>query len=762
MNTITKIREIKKSGAFDSANWIGSDLKKLNLIYGWNGSGKTTISRLFSFLERKKIHLPDLSEIEFNILTGNGSVKQSDLLSHTVEVKVFNEDFIADNLSFNESKAKKIVILGKENIQLQQEIITLETEQEAKRQEQTALLALRNKIPKLENILTDVGREVTKQFGNTPLANNEYYVRNYNRSNVEALLKDGTVTESNVSSLAITQTQFDTCRDTIKNEKQTVSTAFPDLINFSGLFTAANDLLKVELVVADLQELKDDVELREWTGAGFHLHKDRDAESCLFCHKPLDEGFLQRLGSFFTDELEKVRGRLDDTIEQLTALSIKQNQENLDSGKLFPDLADEYLTTKSEIDADLKIVKSAIGTITDQLKQKRKTLHDHRLKFPHTDYPSQAVMRINQGLQTVRGLLKKHNDRVEKRAEDIDAAAQAIERHTIASVLMSKDYFRLKKEADDLDTKIQGTKTRIGDLEQEVRTKRASLQNAQMAVDKINEFLKEFFGDQQIYLEFSVGADNEVGYLLKRRGADAKYLSEGEKSVLALSYFFIKLEEEGCNKTNSIVVVDDPVDSQDGVFLFRTFGLLKRQLANAGQMILLTHNFEFFNLMRDWLTNKSVVANAGLYLISIFKSGTDRVLTIEDLPLLLRDYKSEYQYLFCRIYQYAKDIKPLDAPFVANIGRKVLEYFSAFKWSCKTTEQFTSIVLSRFVADPNYLKKGTGDFVVKFLNEYSHGQDFSRPVSAPMLESKAIAENILLFIKMADKEHYDDLEKICT
>jgi hypothetical protein len=92
---------------------------------------------------------------------------------------------------------------------------------------------------------------------------------------------------------------------------------------------------------------------------------------------------------------------------------------------------------------------------------------------------------------------------------------------------------------------------------------------------------------------------------------------------------------------------------------------------------------------------------------------------------------------------------------------KVLEYFAGFKWSCKTTEEFTNIVLTRFVADPNLLKKGTGDFIVKFLHEYSHGQNFTRPVSASMFEAKAVTESILEFIRLADKDHYDKLQSLC-
>src|SRR3989344_6601195 len=93
-----RIKEIKNTDAFDGFNWLGDDLKKYNLIYGWNGSGKTTISRIFNFLERKAIHILDLKAIEFTIQTDGGSIKERDIPSQSLNIRVFNEDFINENL----------------------------------------------------------------------------------------------------------------------------------------------------------------------------------------------------------------------------------------------------------------------------------------------------------------------------------------------------------------------------------------------------------------------------------------------------------------------------------------------------------------------------------------------------------------------------------------------------------------------------------------------------------------------------------------
>lgn len=67
---ITKINKIKDFGIFKDFKW-NSDIdafKKDNLIFGWNYSGKTTLSMLFQNLEfkSKDKYFPG-SEFEINI-----------------------------------------------------------------------------------------------------------------------------------------------------------------------------------------------------------------------------------------------------------------------------------------------------------------------------------------------------------------------------------------------------------------------------------------------------------------------------------------------------------------------------------------------------------------------------------------------------------------------------------------------------------------------------------------------------------------------
>ena len=76
---IKRLNKIKKFGIFYDFSWKDElpEFRKFNLIYGWNRSGKTTISRVFESCEKKCVY----DQIKFDQYPVNGefeikSVKQ--------------------------------------------------------------------------------------------------------------------------------------------------------------------------------------------------------------------------------------------------------------------------------------------------------------------------------------------------------------------------------------------------------------------------------------------------------------------------------------------------------------------------------------------------------------------------------------------------------------------------------------------------------------------------------------------------------------
>lgn len=111
-----------------------SDFARFNLIYGWNASGKTTLSSLFRLLETCQ-----------NLIGGSAEFVVGDLkcdlakISCTTslpKVRVFNRDFISANVLT--SQLAPIFYLGAESIEKQKMVEGLKAQVAATSQKQVA------------------------------------------------------------------------------------------------------------------------------------------------------------------------------------------------------------------------------------------------------------------------------------------------------------------------------------------------------------------------------------------------------------------------------------------------------------------------------------------------------------------------------------------------------------------------------------------------------------------------------------------------
>ena len=137
---IKNFKSITSLGIFKSFNWDKEvldgnrkpmDFKEINIIYGRNYSGKTTLSRILRAMESG--NLSDKFESpEFCVAFSDGMQStQSNLTSHGKAIRVFNEDFVRDNLRFitnPDDNIEPFAILGQNNNKIEQEIAVLETE----------------------------------------------------------------------------------------------------------------------------------------------------------------------------------------------------------------------------------------------------------------------------------------------------------------------------------------------------------------------------------------------------------------------------------------------------------------------------------------------------------------------------------------------------------------------------------------------------------------------------------------------------------
>jgi wobble nucleotide-excising tRNase len=126
--------DISSFGSFNGLNWkknfrdAGGNIqnfKRLNILYGRNYSGKTTLSRIFRALETGRIPL-NYASPSFTVYGEKGSVTQGDIASQGYDIRVYNRDFVNDNLSFlvNQisGEIKTFAIVGEKIKQLKRQL----------------------------------------------------------------------------------------------------------------------------------------------------------------------------------------------------------------------------------------------------------------------------------------------------------------------------------------------------------------------------------------------------------------------------------------------------------------------------------------------------------------------------------------------------------------------------------------------------------------------------------------------------------------
>src|ERR1043166_4439370 len=108
---IRKIQRMSSFGVFADFQSPAAlpDFKQFNLIYGWNYSGKTTLSRAFRCFELKRPHL-DFASAQVQLMAENGTIHHLSAPQAAPVFRVFNSDFVRENLSFYLGSATPILV----------------------------------------------------------------------------------------------------------------------------------------------------------------------------------------------------------------------------------------------------------------------------------------------------------------------------------------------------------------------------------------------------------------------------------------------------------------------------------------------------------------------------------------------------------------------------------------------------------------------------------------------------------------------------
>jgi wobble nucleotide-excising tRNase len=766
--TIKTISKIKDFGIFKNHNNSGvQDFGKYNLFYGWNGSGKSTLSSLFYCIENNALS-EKFPSCEFLVnLEDDSTITQGNIGDSNLRIYTFNQDFIDNNISWN-NLVKSILLVDKEKIADREKLERL------KKQHQLDLenyIKESQEIQKLETSISTFGTDSARRLKASlqSIDTTDRYYMNYDRRKFEAFVISNLEATKSIAPLLSDEKVVELTNAAKPDQKSTISFTLQEINNdtFSKAKTRLDDLLKTSVASQAIQRLIDHSDIKAWVETGINLHNNHESNQCEFCGNTITQYRITQLESHFNDSYKAFQDRLIKANEWLSGQLISLPQ--LPSDTVF------YEEFKLEYNKAITRINEAAAALNNeiavwQIVLNKKTESPLETSFIAEPIKDRYINEFNDAINAIRIIIDKHNHKSENFQEETAKAKKSLELHYTATEVKLFGYHDKKNEVRDRTIKNAEFKGSIDNQLSEIRILEDSLSNESLGADQFNKSLHKFLGRSELKLRFN---PIKKGYEIIRNDIELVNgkLSEGEKTAIAFVYFITKLNENDNKIEETIIVVDDPVSSFDSNHLFHAYSFLRCNCQSVNQLFVLTHNFTYFKLIRDWFNGnnqtrrkKNKSSNAFFFTIES-STGQPRQSTIKNADSSLIIYNSEYHYIFSRLYKY-KDNKNLsrdDAFLTANLARKLLESFFSFKYP-KHRSDIAQLMTFGLKGCTN-TDEGTKEKIYRFINKYSHSvvievnEDSSENLVG---ESYNIIEDIFIWLKEVDEVHYKEMIEVVT
>jgi wobble nucleotide-excising tRNase len=695
---ITKIR-LDKVTSYKNPAVLTTD-KKVNLIYGLNGTGKSTIS-------------------DYLLSPGDAIYQHciTEGLTNDHEVLVYNQTFKQQNF-FEPENLKGIFTLSKSNKDAaakietaEKEVLKLETLKLAKSKELEAEKSSFNQ--KEEVVKNTIWKIKTDYSGGERVL--EFCLDGYKGSK-DALF-------NHIIGLTKPTTKPKKSIEDLKSDLQSVSGdnaqkySEISLITFKSQSVETETLFNKQIVGNEnstISQLIKELGNSDWIKAGLQYLPTEVVQQnalCPFCQeKTISSILIENIKSYFDVSYEADISSLKKYLSDYT-----QAIQTIPDKSVF-ETNPKFETSKKDFEihynAFLKVVESNKKLIEDKVKTPSVSI-----KLTNS---SVTLKGLNDVIQKINLLISEHNKNIDQKEavrSNIKKTFWEIMRweydQTIAAFNLDKAASNGK--TNSLNESILELSKRISTQNTIISEQQTQTVNIEEAVKNINNGLIDLG-----ITDFEIKKYSNSLYKIVRGESEEmvfRSLSEGEKMIISFLYF-IELcrgkkaaTEAGKNK---IIVIDDPISSLSHIYVFNVGRLIHGEFLRSNkyeQVFLLTHSLYFFYEMTD-TNNDRRKENQKLFRIRKNLTGS------EILDMSYEEIQNDY-------HSYWFVIKDNQQPpaLIANCMRNVIEYFFNFVEKRDLNSVFQNPVMqeNRFQAFCRYINReshslGQNIFDIKEFN----------------------------------------------
>ena len=733
---------------------------QLSIVYGKNGSGKSTIANAFNSL--KVDNDSNIFLIDYN---GNK-------ITNLPDIFVFNESFIDNNIKIKDEGLDSILLLG-DMVPIENKINSLYKEIEELEDD-----IQRNKFDENFDYLENRIRQTDTQIRNILNSSWSKYVK---------IIKDNPKAGP-VSKLVIKELGE-------KNITRSYKEVIKDFDESFSVFTTIMKINSIDSCKMHCLEIEEDIdnEICQLLSLKIHTPELNEKEQYL-----LD--IISSGRRFIVEDAKKVMSSDDIEVCPYCLQKINYNQKE-SLKKYISNILNEDVEQHIE---DLKCIKFPVidFDLTDavflikedfmsqnDLKELTKLLYDceNTMNYYQENIDKKLLnvyepIKIeNKGLyQLISHFNYKLNEFLKKYKTIEDAFSNKdkfikglLELNKDRASFDIKDLYSvwnlLTKEKNDKIKSQDSLLLQLNSKKEELNQETMKYRGIDIAIDRINSFLSYIFLDNK---RLCICYKNDK-FILESNGVRVKpkELSIGERNIIALCYFFTKVLSQKNYDINfstkeSIVIIDDPISSFDSTNKVGLSSFLRFQAEiflntkTNNKILMLTHDIQTFfdflkigdDIMKEFDKNNiNNLTGKSLKVASFMLK--DRKLEVKGAKLNL------YNLLLLDIYEFANEESDDNSKNIGNSIRKVVESFSTFVYKTGISElSLIPSVISKLGNKADYFKNSMYRLV---LHGDSHGEEAVRSLNdnlnfyntIDIEEKRRVAKDILCMLYLINPDH---------
>lgn len=643
-----------------------------SIIYGRNGSGKSTISRM---LNLKK----NMTEFEDDMIKVQNYEGVDYSYDEIQNIHVYSEFFVDENIKFKEDGLDTIILLG-EDVKVDDE-----------------LNSTKKTLTNLEKQIEEIKLE--DYINPKSLLNPEMYEKKI----IKELKKDG-VWAQRKKSIVGGNRNASVNRETIseikRNHSERISLEafnkqldeYKDLsieteicsYQFKRIQSKDKNVL-LGLLSCDVERISNNELAEKIYEVIKHQGRSRieeveatfkeEVKYCPYCFQPVDDAYKN-----------KIIANIKKVISGENEVLIKQLQDNYFEEFYFdelPTFIDEI--TKKEFYDMVKNYNKEILLVNTVINRRIEDVYTKQsFDFNNLEKITNDLMSL---IERIGNSINKYNDKV-KSLDELRAKLLQYNNY-LAWQEIKEDYKQMidcqsRKNIDE--DRYERLKVEITNVKDTIKNLESKKNSTQIAIEEINKSLKFIFLDAH-RLEVAL-SDNDYKVLSRGKSVQLNELSTGERNIISLCYFFVSAlhgkDAEHFYSDESIFVIDDPLTSFDKENKVGIYGYIRKmiKLYLSGNIktrfIILTHDYEVaYNIGKVFDD-----VNSDLIQKQQYKAYALQNFSLVSEPKLQKG-RNQYKVLIENVFDYASDKCDgvLDDFSIGNSLKRLLEMFSSFEYN---------------------------------------------------------------------------------